>query len=394
MSSGEGSDMRPRGSVRPSVHAGAVGALLAASLAFAPQVASSKTPTLTSLATVPELNGATSVVVDGDHAYVSYRGGLAVVDISDPAAPEVVDREPAVEAVIPEESIDLGPDLLIAGVDGGCGDLDNCALLVFDRSDPASLELLSSIDLVHHNSACVASCRYVYTDDGDIVDLTDPAAPVVTHSEVLADQFAHSLAEMAPGLLLTLSTWYGLAYLDVTDPLAPVLLHAGEVETPVPTISLKGNASDQIWVGGPQGRFYVTSSNLGALPGRCPDGAEVYVVEDPGLAAWLAAPLSERGEITFGPMVRSAHAWGGATTPRTYIDCTTDAAVHPVADGQAAMVNVEGGIEVVTVDGAGVPTVTAASSGPRQPVGVAWVDETLVVSADAVHGLELLRVGE
>lgn len=130
-----------------------------------------------------ELPSGAGLWVHGDHAYVSgLDTGFHIVDIRDPAAPELVG---SIEGEFFSRDVDFltfddGRLYAVAAGEGG-------GMHFIDVSDPATPEVVSTLELdgSTHNLAVLPGQHYVYNaaSDGkggkiEIVDARDPVAPV------------------------------------------------------------------------------------------------------------------------------------------------------------------------------------------------------------------------
>ncbi|MBI2874347.1 MAG: hypothetical protein HYY09_04620 [Firmicutes bacterium] len=213
-----------------------------------------------------QLGGPTAAVaVQGRYAYVGVGLRLAVLDVSDPAAPrEVGVTEPFGWYV--EDVAVAGNTAYVAAGGGG--------LALVDVADPARPVVVGRYDTPGYAEALAVTGRYVYVADGlaglRVVDAADPSRPV----EVNAAYTERYVLDVAPaggyvylagggaGLLvagiadparpkeaaslvlpgyaygvavsgntaLVAGAWTGLHLVDVTDPVRPV--PAGALPTP------------------------------------------------------------------------------------------------------------------------------------------------------------------
>jgi hypothetical protein len=175
-----------------------------------------KAPALTGLLDTP--GQARDVAVDGAVAYVADgTGGVLAVDIAKPAAPKIVGAWDS-----PGEANGLalnGKTLFVA--DGSAG------LAIVDISTPASPKPVGALDTDGTAESVALAGTWAYVADGaggiKVVDAALPSGPRQTAS-LTASGYAHSVS--ASGKRLAVGCLYdgGFQILDITDPAAPVVL--------------------------------------------------------------------------------------------------------------------------------------------------------------------------
>ena len=119
----------------------------------------------------------------GDVMYVTASSGLTTYDISQPGAPVELGRLPLPH--FENEDVDLGGNILLISNDAA---ESRGILYIIDISDPAAPELLSFLDMggnpveggAGHTASCVLRCKFAWVTDGGgirVIDLRDPAQP-------------------------------------------------------------------------------------------------------------------------------------------------------------------------------------------------------------------------
>ncbi|MHC5012006.1 MAG: LVIVD repeat-containing protein, partial [Planctomycetota bacterium] len=206
------------------------------------------------------------LVVEGTYAYVAEDElGLAIVDVSDPAFPEVVsilDTPGDAEGVAV-----LGTLAYIA---------DDTGLQIVDITDPTNPVLrgrtTEDFDVARAVTASGTHAFVAARANGlFIMDVTDPDAPYVVwerHEDEWLDQV------FLQGDLLYVAAGWGIFILDVTNPSDPVYVGDYEVEGDADVVIVEGGlayvgASDE------QGLLILDVSNPG-------DPQYVASVESPG----------------------------------------------------------------------------------------------------------------
>ncbi len=176
---------------------------------------------LRSLALTPGIDRAAGIWLHEDHAYVAGQGaGVLVVDLRDPAEPQVVGQTADISArdvaLMPQ-----GDRLIVVAAGSGQG------MHFVDVTDPASPVHLSSIlgPPTVHNVAVVPGTSIAYnsrsvdTPGIDVVDASDPTAP--RHVRTFGDVTCHDVTfhmdsqrAFCPGIRET-QIW------DISDPADP-----------------------------------------------------------------------------------------------------------------------------------------------------------------------------
>jgi hypothetical protein len=176
--------------------------------------------------------------------YVTTTEGLTVYDITKPELPVPVGALPLPH--FENEDVDLGGDILLVSNDPseGVG-----VLYVIDISNPRLPVLKSALqtgfvftgvpgifglpepqpDGIGHTASCIQDCKFAYlagTGAGiDIVDLRNPAAPVVAKrfKPAITGLASHDVQVDGDGLAWIVGADGSAAY-DVTDPLNPKMV--------------------------------------------------------------------------------------------------------------------------------------------------------------------------
>lgn len=228
---------------------------------------------------IPEGQG-TDIEMHGDHAYVAYRGGLAIVDISDPRNPK---RVGTLECGGGGHDIALNPDATIAyfAADdslGDCGEGQGTSIVdISDKTRPRVLNHVSTPEGSHTVTVDghVLSSNNYANSNVYFFDVSDPRSPkaLATTTTPGPSAFHDSFFDHRPDgkVYLYGASGEGHDIFDVTDPGKPV--HLERITDPEVTFShqLEPNhdrsviiASDE-WQGG---------GTAGACGKVLPPGAE------------------------------------------------------------------------------------------------------------------------
>lgn len=164
----------------------------------------------------------------GRYFYALDSTKLTIYDTKDPLAPTPVGfLENPHEPIFTREDVDTnGKILLLPNMAFAPGPLH-----IVDVEDKTNPKIISSVpNMSEHTFSCVLDCRYGYGSEGSIVDLTDPANPVVGKKKWGDDKpggnNAHDVTEVSPGIVLTATPQIML--LDARkNPMDPKLLAVG-----------------------------------------------------------------------------------------------------------------------------------------------------------------------
>jgi hypothetical protein len=179
---------------------------------------------------LPEVGPSVSgrvVEVDGQRRfYVGSVGGLAIYDVDDPAAPQLLGRLPL--AGFQNEDIAVAADGSVAVL--AYGDINGYTFnYVVDTSDPQRPVLASTTGGGDHTAECVTDdCSVLWGSEGNIYDLTDLSNPVtlpttwIQHARtqgVNIQGFPHKVVRDSAGYVITDSN--PRVVFEITDPFAP-----------------------------------------------------------------------------------------------------------------------------------------------------------------------------
>ena len=184
---------------------------------------------------------------DGKLFYVTDPRGVFIYDVRKPAVPELLGSvavyQQTTGVALAQEDPDTNGRILL--VDGATTPVGAARLQVVDVSNPRAPKILSTVDASDHTWTCVSgvvarrtnSCAFAYGREGYVVDLTDPAEPVLldeTWREAVGygglgnSPYTHDLTELRPGLVMSAGSTAIL--MDTTNPRRPVRLAAIEQE--------------------------------------------------------------------------------------------------------------------------------------------------------------------
>ncbi|MCC7576368.1 MAG: hypothetical protein KK926_05990 [Methanomethylovorans sp.] len=175
---------------------------------------------------------ADSVAVEGDYAYVAAHD-LFIVDITDPSSPSL--------AVV-VEALYIAPILDVEVSGGYAYLLSEYGFEIWDISDPSAPTFLSSY--ISHSRSIAVEGNYAYLpgydSSGDdcleIVDISDPSSPTV----VATYDPGSAVNDVAvAGNYAYLAAIDGLVVLDISDPSSPI--QVGSSDDPASDVAVAGN---------------------------------------------------------------------------------------------------------------------------------------------------------
>ncbi|MDQ3982605.1 MAG: hypothetical protein M3271_08000, partial [Actinomycetota bacterium] len=167
---------------------------------------------------------ASGAKIIGKHMYVTSWHNFSIYDVSDPLAPEMLSTTPF-GFKFENEDVDGNDKIMIFSEE-----LPDPSLHVWDvedKSNPVELAVLDGAG--QHTMSCLQNCKWLYGSDGNIIDLRDPAKPVLLDNkwgEGLPVTNAHDVNEIGPGRVLTSSD--PMMLLDTRNPAKPKLLAAAK----------------------------------------------------------------------------------------------------------------------------------------------------------------------
>jgi hypothetical protein len=242
---------------------------------------------------LPGPTGAIDVV--GDFAYVACRNsGLQIVDVSDPTSPEDMGR-----LAIPAE--DFTTEFIAVHVVGNLAYLKASSvngspgLRIVNVSDPAAPYMVNSLGLYGQNYGLglFVADGYVYVSDENyglyVADVSPTASPGFISSYVEQDFYPDAVAATGD-YAYVLDDYFGLRVMDVTTTPAPTLLGTADLPGTSPKLVLEGNlAYVADYAGGLQIVDVTDPSSPGVIGSVAPPGDQNDVAVQ-GTLAYLASP--------------------------------------------------------------------------------------------------------
>lgn len=181
-----------------------------------------------------EAGTATGARVVGDYLYVTSWKDFTIYDVSDPESPTLMSK-----TLFAEDAADQGYGFRFENEDVATNgkilvfsqQLPTSDLFIYDIEDKTNPVLIGHLQGAGaHTADCILNCRWLYSSNGNIIDLKDPADPKLMKEkwgEGMPATSAHDVNEVAPGLVLTSSR--PIMLLDARkDPVHPKLLSVGD----------------------------------------------------------------------------------------------------------------------------------------------------------------------
>jgi LVIVD repeat len=315
----------------------------------------------------------------GDYFYITTERDLAIYDVSEPVDPVQVGHlilPELGEPVFTEEDPDTNGRILLISNAG--------VLMVIDVSDKTAPKVLSTLaNADDHTVSCVLDCTWMYGSEGTIVDLRDPAAPVLSPHNWQTEtggrpESMHDVTEVSPGVVLT--STQPLRLLDARlDPEHPQVLGSTPTEPGRFThanLWPRGGTDDFVLVGGE------------AVGPGCSEDASA------SFSTWDARAWRETGVIT---QLDEFRIQPGLPTEGRAPDssfCVHWFDEHPYYrnGGLVAIGWYEHGTHFLKIDSDGqISEVGWFLGGGGQSSGTYWIDERTVYVADYIRGLDVLR---
>lgn len=369
---------------------------------------------------------------DGTRFYLTDPRGVYVYDVTTPEAPRLLGQLPLPQggetgAALGQEDPDTDGTVLLVDELAPSGSLGQLA--VVDVRDPSALRVAARLPVKDHIWTCVSGvdvtgatrgCAFAYGRSGYIVDLRDPARPVLAQQSWRAAvgygnignpsaQYTHDLTEIRPGLVM--SAGRAAILMDTTDPLAPRRLTA--LEQPGRFSSLGYHSVE--WAGGGRDPYLVLGTEIApsAAPGA-PDlagsdcegpnsvietwdaravVAALEAYEANGRDASVFAGVGFTRIDTYDAGTRGLFLEGRAAAHELYCAHWMELEPDFAAGGRMAVAYYNRGTRFVEVGSDGAMTelgwITAAEGYAASPQ---WITDDVVYSLDYRRGLEVLRL--
>jgi len=265
---------------------------------------------------------------------------------------------------------------------------------VIDVRDPVKMKIIASVDGGgDHTWDCLLDCTWAYSSSGLILDLRDPAKPILLPKRWreafgapgVSPGFAHDTTEVAPGWVMVATT--PMTLLDARDPANPkIVAQAGEEGSP-------NTHHNIVWPRQMADRYVVTASE-GQHVGRC----ETYGAASAALQLYDARPFAKKK--TWTPMgsykpTNGDFQNGDPPVSATWYGCSAHwAEVHPQWH--------DGGLIAAAFYSHGAKILRVGDDGEFKMAGwflahgagasaVYWITDRVLYVADDTRGLDVIR---
>ncbi|HVF54194.1 MAG TPA: hypothetical protein VNC78_11415 [Actinomycetota bacterium] len=156
---------------------------------------------------------------------------FSIYDVSNVEAPALITTVPFGFEFENEDVATNGKIMLFSET------LPNSVLHVWDIEDVSNPVEIAALDGAgDHTMSCILKCKWGYGSDGKVVDLRDPANPVLQeenwHELTELQGGGHDIEEFKNGFILTSPISDPLQIIDVRNPLKPKVLARGENPNP------------------------------------------------------------------------------------------------------------------------------------------------------------------
>ena len=321
--------------------------------------------------------------------------GLFAFDVSTPEAPQQVGHLPLVHAAENEDVATNGRILLLSQLGDVYHLTDGVAtqghwLNVVDVRDPSNMQVIAQVQGAgDHTWDCLYDCTWAYSSSGHVLDLRDPAEPILhqghwrkaLEATELSPGFAHDVTEVAPGRVMIATT--PMLLLDVTDPLSPKIIASAPEDS-------ENSHHNIVWPRQMQDRYIVTASES-TQPGRC----EPY--ENARLQVWETDDWERTRTFTpagsYKP-VSGTQTDGNPPVSATWYGCSAHwAETHPYFNdgGLVAGAFYSHGAKLLQVADGELKEVGWFLAHGAGASAVYWITDRVLYVADDTRGLDVIR---
>jgi hypothetical protein len=278
-------------------------------------------------------------------------------------------------------------------------------LYVYDVRDKSNPKLLSETPTAGtHTMACLYDCQFLYGSyhavtpegalrTGEVVDLRDPAHPVVlgdwTANGILPSRDVHAESEVKPGFVLTASA--PIEYLDLGAGSADSLVHPKVLATSDTGTSHAERWHTTIWPRAGADRFVLGSLETNGTP-NCQLGSGAFSTFD--TTNWQNTGKFKKIDSYF----LSNGIYFDGNPVANVLGCSPHwFNVRPSWNdgGVVALATYDNGTQFLRVDGAGkIKEVGYALPPGTEASGTYWVGCNVVYTADYARGVDIFRLND
>ena len=321
--------------------------------------------------------------------------GLFAFDVSTPEAPKQVGHLPLAHAAENEDVATNGRILLLTQLGDVYHLTDGVAtqghwVNVIDVRDPANMKVIAQVQGGgDHTWDCLYDCTWAYSASGHVLDLRDPAKPVLhegrwreaLEATELSPGFAHDVTEVAPGRVMIATT--PMMLLDVSDPLNPKIIASAPEDS-------ENSHHNIVWPRQMKDRFIVTASESQHM-GRCEayDSAKLQIWE---ATDWERTKTFVPGEA-YVP-VNGTQTDGNPPVSATWYGCSAHwAETHPYWSdgGLVAGAFYSHGAKILQVADGKITEAGWFLAHGAGASAVYWITDRVLYVADDTRGLDVIR---
>jgi len=224
------------------------------------------------------------LTISGNYIYAAFSPGLQIIDVSDPLNPSIL------------APVAFGPDAYDVEVIDNKAFVGSDDLYIVDVSNPLSPVVLGSTGSTSLSSVqgatAVGNTAYVVEYDNDFfsVDITDPTNPLILDNVILNSTWNPRDVEVDGNYAFVAGGWAGLHVVDITDPANCFLVAQIELPSYAEAINIAG---ERAYIPNNYGGLQVVDirdpespqiigyiDTPGTVRGVCIDGSTAYLAAD------------------------------------------------------------------------------------------------------------------
>lgn len=336
-------------------------------------------PNVEHVATVPLEAGTwvTGTIHEG-YLYVNGNLSFSIFDISEPTRPVLMSKTPVGQFNFVSEDPDTNGEILILS-----DERTRKVMQVWDVRDKRNPKLLSEIGgMLEHTMECILDCTYAFGPGGAIVDLRNPAAPVLANRwrPEVQPGFAFDSREVSPGRVVVAART--MKVFDTTkDPARPLEL----ASTTLPDNRVLHSAK---WPRDGKDRFLLVQGETSPKPQCDALSGAMHVFDTTDWREKKTFKLLDEFRIPAGTYI-------DGNPPASALGCSaTWFTEHPSFrnGGIVAGAYFDHGTRFLRITREGqIEEVGYFTPAGGSTLSTLWVTDQLVYAIDISHGIDILR---